>query len=93
LTGLEQGIEQDRAEGHAVKTDVQHDFIVLSVQGDEAVVADRYRDRSIFVDPTTHEALPGQVAPSPDEAPVVNVLYYLQRIDGVWKVVRGEREA
>ena len=92
LTGLEQGIEMDGAEGHAVQTDVQHDFAVLRVEGDQAVVADQYRDRSIFVDPATRQPLPGQVQPAPEEAPVVRVLYYLQRIDGVWKVIRGERE-
>ena len=93
LAGLEQGIAEDRAQGRAVETNVQHDFAVLVVQGDEAIVADRYRDSSIFVNPDTHEPLPGQVVPaSPDQAPLVKVLYYLQRIDGVWKVVRGERE-
>ena len=93
LAGLEQDIQEDRAQNRALQTNVQHDFAVLVVQGDQAIVADRYRDSSIFVDPDTHQPLPGQVAPeSPDQAPLVKVVYYLQRIDGTWKVVRGERE-
>ena len=65
---------------------------MVGFAGDEAEVADQYRDSSIFVDPDTHAALPGQVAPaSPDVAPEVDVVYRLQRIDGVWKVVSGQR--
>jgi hypothetical protein len=94
LAGLEQGIAEDSAQNRALETHVQHDFAVLMVQGDEAVVADQYRDGSVFVDPKTHEPLAGQVIPaSPEQAPLVKVLYHLQRMDGVWKVVRGEREA
>jgi len=93
LAGLQQQIESDRAQGRAIETNVQHDFVVLSVQGDTATVADRYRDSSIFVDPVTHEPLPGQVAPaSADEAPLIKVVYHLQRINGVWKVVEGARQ-
>jgi len=93
LAGLQQQIESDRAQGRAIETNVQHDFVVLSVQGDTATVADRYRDSSIFVDPVTHEPLPGQVAPaSADEAPLIKVVYHLQRIDGSWKVVEGARQ-
>ncbi len=92
LTALQKNIENDRAQGRALETNVQHEFVVLSVQGNEAVVADRYRDSSIFVDPVTHEPLPGQVVPaSADVAPVVKVVYHLQRIDGIWKVLGGER--
>ncbi len=93
LAGLQKQIESDRAQGRAIETNVQHDFVVLSVQGDTATVADRYRDSSIFVDPVTHEPLPGQVAPaSADEAPLIKVVYHLQRIDGSWKVVDGARQ-
>jgi hypothetical protein len=95
LAGLQQTIEQDRAQGRALDTNVQHEQVyVVDVHDDQADVADRYRDSSIYVDPVTHEALPGEVAPaSPDLAPTVSVIYHLQRIDGTWKVVSGERFA
>ena len=93
LTGLQQTIEDDRTQGRALQTNVEHEQVfVVGYQGDRADVADQYRDSSIFVDPTTHAPLPGQNAPtSPDVAPEVSVVYHLQRIDGVWKVVSGER--
>ncbi len=92
LAALKIDIESDRAQGRALATDVQHQFNVVTVVGDSAVVADRYRDSSIYVDPITHTALPGQRQPSaPDMAPEVKVLYQLQLIDGTWKVVDGER--
>jgi len=93
LAGLQQNIERDRTEGRALQTSVEHlQVYVVDVQGDEADVADRYKDSSIYVDPTTHAPLPGQVTPaSPDVAPIVSVVYHLQRIEGVWKVVSGQR--
>jgi hypothetical protein len=92
LSALAQSIEDDRAQGRALKTDVQHNFVVLSVQNDEAQVADQFRDSSFFVDPVTQEVLPGQVIPnSPDTAPLVRIVYRLQRIDGTWKVTAGTK--
>lgn len=93
LRALQQDIDDDRTHGRALQTNVQHDQVyVLNVQGDEADIADRYTDSSIYVNPETHEPLPGQVAPaSPDVAPAVSVIYHLQRIDGTWKVVSGQR--
>jgi hypothetical protein len=95
LAGLQQTIEDDRAQGKALQTNVEHEQVyVIGFQDDRADVSDLYRDSSIFVDPVTHSPLPGQVAPaSPDSAPEVSVVYHLQRIDGVWKVVSGERFA
>lgn len=92
LAGLQSDIEDDRSQGRALQTNVEHDVYILDVQGDEADVADRYKDSSIYVDPESHVPLPDQVAPaSPEVAPAVSVVYHLQRIDGAWKVVSGQR--
>ncbi len=93
LDSLRKDIEDDKAQGRALQTNVQHEQVyVLGIQGDEADVADRYRDSSIYVDPQTRTPLPGQVAPaSPDVTPAVSVIYHLQRLDGTWKVVSGQR--
>jgi hypothetical protein len=90
LDGLRKSIEQDRNQGRAVKTNVRHNFLVVKVQGDDAQIVDNYDDSSIFIDPTTKQPLPGQVAPaSYEDAPVASVLYHLHRFDGVWKVTAG----
>jgi hypothetical protein len=92
LSALAQSIETDRAQGRALKTSLQHNFVVSSVQGDEAQVADQLRDSSFFVDPETQEPLPGQFIPnSPDAAPLVRIIYRLQRTDGSWKVTGGTK--
>ena len=91
LATLRKNIEDDRAKGRALRTDVEHDCVVVRVDGATGYVWDRYRDSSIDVDPTTHQPLPGQKTPaSPDVAPAFTVIYQLQRLDGVWKVVDGE---
>jgi len=91
LVDIQQTIENDRAQGRALKTNVRHEFVVLGVQGNEAAVADRQKDSSIYVDPATQDPLPGQVAPAtPDVAPTVAAIYRLQRLDGVWKVTAIE---
>jgi hypothetical protein len=92
LAGLQQTIDQDRSKRRALQTNVEHDVYVIGYEGDDAQVADRYRDSSIYVDPTTHTPLPGEVLPaSPDVAPAVSVIYHMQRIGGTWKVVSGQR--
>ena len=92
LQGLTNSIAQDRQQGRALKTDVKHNALVVRVEGDDAELVDTYDDSSIWVDPTTKQPLPGEVAPaSPDVAPVVSIKYQLHRFDGVWKVVGGTR--
>jgi hypothetical protein len=92
LAGLRQSIEEDRAAGRALKTDVHHDYLVVRLQGDDADLVDSYEDSSIYVDPTSKQPLPGEVAPaSPDVAPVVSIVYRFRRFNGVWKVISGTR--
>jgi hypothetical protein len=92
LTALQQNIVDFRSQGRALMTNVQHNFTVVSVDGDVAQVTDQYRDSSVYVDPTTHEPLPGEVAPSsPENAPLVRVVYRLEHVDGTWKVAGGTK--
>jgi hypothetical protein len=88
LAALEKNIKDLRAQGRAVKTDVQHHLSVLTAFDDKALVSDRVRDSSVYVNPEDDQPLPGEVAPSsPDEAPEVTSVYELQLVDGTWKVV------
>jgi hypothetical protein len=90
LTALRKDLENDRANGRATRMKVQNNFIVVSANDDQAQVADRLRDLSIYVDPSTQQPLPAEIEPaSPEVAPEVKAIYQLQRIDGVWKVVDG----
>ncbi len=93
LLALRRDVEQLRARGRAIRAEVQHQYTVVRVDGDEAQVADRLRDFSIYVDATTREPLPGQVRPSEADAPQSTILYFLRKENGDWKVERGERHA
>jgi hypothetical protein len=94
LPALRRDIAQLQREGRAVKGEVQHQYTVVRVDGDEAQVLDRLRDFSIYVDATTKEPLDGQVRPDDAAAPTSTILFFLRRDDaGNWKVERGERHA
>ncbi len=88
LSALQKNIEDLRAQGKAIDTSIEHHFTVNWIQGDQAQVVDRYRDRSVYIDPSTKQPLPGEVVPATfDEAPESNVVYLLQLEQGSWKVV------
>jgi hypothetical protein len=91
LEALRSDVEQLRADGRAIKAEVEHQYTVISVDGDEAQVGDRLRDFSIYVDAATKEPLPGQVRPDEASAPLSTILYFLRNEGGTWKVERGER--
>jgi hypothetical protein len=91
LLALQRDVDQLRTDGRAIKAEVEHQFTVVSVAGDEAQVADRLRDFSIYVDASTKEPLPGQVRPDEANAPLSTILYFLHNEGGTWKVERGER--
>jgi hypothetical protein len=88
LSALQKNIEDLRAQGRAIDTSVEHHFVVNWIQGEQAQVIDRYRDRSVYIDPSTKQPLPGEVVPATfDQAPESNVVYLLQLEQGSWKVV------
>jgi hypothetical protein len=90
LSRLQKHIEDERSAGHATQVKIQHSFFVLAANDHQAQVADNYHDFSIWVDPDTHEPLPGQSEPSSIEtAPEFKLIYDLQIVDGTWKVTDG----
>jgi hypothetical protein len=93
LLALRRDVEQLRSEGRAIRAEVEHQYTVLAVDGDQAQIADRGRDFSIYVDASTKEPLAGQARPDEASAPLTTSLYFLRRTDGKWKVERGEAHA
>ena len=93
LVALRRDVEQLRTDGRAIKAEVQHQYVVIRVDGDVAQVLDRLRDFSIYVDPASKQPLPGQVRPDENNAPLTTSLYFLRNVDGTWRVERGEAYA
>jgi hypothetical protein len=90
LTRLEERLADDQAAGRATRVKTEHNFVVLSANDNHAQVADDYRDLSIWVDPSTHEPLPGESEPASSEvAPEHKVVYDLVFSEGTWKVADG----
>ena len=79
-----QRIKSLQAQGRAIKVDVEHHPLLVSVSADKAVVYDEYLNRSLFIDVATHEVLP-TASPAITE----KISYDLQKLDGAWKVVDG----
>ena len=90
LSSLQHDIELLKLENRAIKSEVQHQYVVQGIQGDQADVRDRSTDFSIYVDPVTKQPLPGQVRPDADHAPLNTTVYHLLKENGTWKVAKGD---
>lgn len=90
LSGTAQLIDELRAEGHAIRTNVSHHICVLTATSEQAQIADAFEDRSIYIDAVTKEPLQ---PPKPDseKPPVVQEIKVFQKQDGTWKVIGGLR--
>jgi hypothetical protein len=80
-----QNIEQLRAQGHAARFVVDLQYGVQQATGTTAVVASKYQERSYVIDAGTKQPL----APTPATAEVVTMTFWMEKIDGTWKVVDG----
>jgi hypothetical protein len=76
LASAEKLIQQLRAEGHAIQTDVKHNFAVLDASTNHAEVVDIYEDNSMYVDPQSHRPIGAPVSDNLKE------LYVMDKIDG-----------
>lgn len=81
LKALEDLIAQLKSEGHAIQTNVDHNYRVIDTSNDTGHVLDVYVSNSVYVDISTG----GRVSePSGDR---VSELYDLKWMGGTWKVV------
>jgi hypothetical protein len=76
-----------KAQGHAGKLDVEHHYLIASRAPDQAVVYDEYLNKSLYLDASTKQELPTASPPS-----VEKISYDLQKTNGSWKVIGGERQ-
>jgi HAMP domain-containing protein len=91
LTALQKSIEALRSQGNAIATSVEHHDYVMWSQGNQAQIVDRYRDRSVYIDPLTKKPIPGEVIPpSFQDAPESSVVYLLETDGQEWKVLGGQ---
>lgn len=75
-------VQNLRAQNRAVKIDVENQPVVVKVAGDEAMILDRYENRSHFVEPSSKKPL---TQPSSSEG--LRDMVSLIRVGAVWKVL------
>jgi hypothetical protein len=81
LAAIQDLIAQLRAEGHAIQTSVQHNYVVSQASNEHATVVDEYVDNSVYIDPTSHIEL------SEPKGTTVREQYEINKIGGTWRVV------
>jgi hypothetical protein len=87
LAGAQNTIARYQDEGEAGYGTVHHTIWITNATPDSAVLVDRYTGNITVLDPNTKEPTGAD--------PLVQQLsdrFYLQKIDGVWKVVQEEPE-
>ena len=82
LSRVQMQIGDLRSQDHAVKSDVQHKYVVVSLSPGKAGVQDQFLDKSYLVDLATKRSLQ-----SPGDGKTESIACQLQIIDGAWKVV------
>ncbi|MDO8613910.1 MAG: hypothetical protein Q7R32_13990 [Dehalococcoidia bacterium] len=80
-------VQNLQGEGRAVKIVVENRPIVVQLEGDRAVVFDKYENLSHFIDPVTKEPLS-----EPGAGEVIRDRVTLTRIGETWKVLDSVRE-
>jgi len=92
LATLRNNISEDQSQNRATRVRVQHNYAVVWAHDNEAQVEDHIQDLSVYVDPSTHEPVSGEVEPSSAEAaPITDATFQLQLLDGTWKVINASR--
>lgn len=88
LERIREEIGMLRADGVAARLVIEHDFAVVQIDGDRAVIIDQFLDRSFYVDPVSKE-------PSRSDVPgrtVKDTFHLKKQPDGTWVVVLSVRE-
>lgn len=87
LNRIREEIADLRAQGLALKTVVEHDFVVVEAAEESATLLDEIVNNSFFIDAETKE--PPQAEGSGE---VLRDTFYLEKVDGQWMVVRSTRQ-
>jgi hypothetical protein len=86
LEEIREEIEEFRSQGVALRTVVEHDFVVVDVSETTATVSDEIVNNSFFVDPVTKEPPTAE-----GSGEMFTDTYHLERVGDRWIVVEGNR--
>ena len=80
LAAVVDRINELRTEGHAIETDVVHNYVVFEATAEDAKLADSYADQSVYVDLQTHVHITTATGEK------LNEVYIMNKSDGMWRV-------
>ncbi len=80
-------VEKFRSRNAAVRVRVTHSYLIFDVTDTDAKVVDDILDRSFTVDPVTK-----QPEDASSDGSHVKDIYFLKKLDGVWKVTKTLRQ-
>jgi hypothetical protein len=86
LATLRREFDRRTREGRPSRVSVEHNYRILIVGADNAMVFDRYLNHSVWLHQETGE--PGE--PDPNE--YISDAFQMKRIEGTWKVTRVVRQ-
>lgn len=81
-------VETLETQGQAVQIVVNSRPVIVSIEGDRALVMDEYENQSHLIDPTSKQPL----QPTPAPGPTLRDRVTLQRSDSGWKVLETVRQ-
>jgi hypothetical protein len=87
LDRIREEIDDLRSQGLALKTVVEHDFVIVEASEGSATLLDEIVNNSFFIDAETKE--PPQAEGSGE---VLRDTFYLEKLEGQWMVVRSTRQ-
>lgn len=89
LARAQQQIKDLKAQGRAIKVDIQHNLIAFGpISADQATLYDEYLNRSVYIDPVSKKEFPTSAPPE-----VEKIIHTLKKINGTWKVFDGMQPA
>jgi hypothetical protein len=87
LERIREEIETLRSQGVALRTVVEHNFVVVEASPDSASLVDELTNNSFYVDPETKQ--PSQASGSGE---VLRDTFFFEKVGGRWVVVRSSRQ-
>jgi hypothetical protein len=85
LVGTEAYVNKLRSKNQAIVGPEDHSITVVSATAEDAVIHDHVIDHGVVLDLSTGEPLPPDQQSKADTE--IDGIYYLHKVDGVWKVV------
>ncbi|MCX6024217.1 MAG: hypothetical protein NTZ05_21300 [Chloroflexi bacterium] len=81
LKNAQDQVDELKRQDRAAKIDIDHNYSVVTLSSDKVGIQDHYLNKSYIIDAKTKQPLQ-----SPKDGEIAEIVCWLEKIDGVWKV-------